>query len=73
MKLICLQLCYKVEADNRTFLNAMEQSRLEFKRLMIVTVNTDALYAYWDLNATELCWAQEKIVDRYLFNSMQSC
>ena len=44
---------------------------------MLVTVDTDvvvaALYAYWDLNATELCWAQEKIVDGYLFNSMQSC
>ena len=36
----------------------MEQSRLGFKRQIIVTVDTDLvviiLYTYWDLNVTEL-------------------
>ena len=36
----------------------MEQSRFEFKKLMKVTADTYvvviALYAYWDLNITEL-------------------
>ena len=46
----CLQPCYKEEEGDRIFLHAMEQSQLGFKRLMIVTVDTDivviALYVY---------------------------
>ena len=53
-----LQPCYKEDADDRIPLHAMEKSRLGFKRLMIVTVDTDlvviAFYAYWDLNVTKL-------------------
>ena len=45
-----LQPCYKEEEGDRIFLRAMEQSQLGFKRLMIVTVDTDvvviALYVY---------------------------
>ena len=52
------QPSYKEKADDRIFLHATEQSRLGFKRLMIVTIDTNiaviALYAYWDLNVTEL-------------------
>ena len=54
----CLQPCYKEEEGDRIFLRAMEQSQLGFKRLMIVTVDTDvvviALYVYWDLNVNVL-------------------
>ena len=54
----CFQPSCKEEADDRIFLRAMEQSQLQFKRLVIVTVDPNAvvisLYAYWDLNVTEL-------------------
>ena len=38
-----LQPCNKEEADDRILLHAMDQSRLRFKRLMIVTADTDVL------------------------------
>ena len=54
----CFQPSCKEEADDRIFLRAMEQSQLQFKKLVIVTVDPNvvviALYAYWDLNVTEL-------------------
>ena len=60
-----LQPCYKEEADEGIFLHAMEQSRLGFKRLMIVIVDRDvvaiSLYAHWDFKVTEL-WI--KVVTR---------
>ena len=53
-----LQPCCKEKKDYRIFLHAMEQSQLEFKRLMVVTVDTDVmvidLHAHWNLNETEL-------------------
>ena len=53
-----LQPCYKEEKDNRIFLHPMEQSRLGFKRLMVVKVDTDvmviSMHGYWSLNVTEL-------------------
>ena len=53
-----LQPCYKEEKDNRISLHPMEQSRLGFKRLMVVKVDTDvmviSMHGYWSLNVTEL-------------------
>ena len=48
----------RLKKDYRIFLHAMEQSQLEFKRLMVITVDTDVmvidLHAHWNLNVTEL-------------------
>ena len=53
-----LQPCEKEEADDRMFIHAKELIRLGFKKLMIVTVDTDvvviAMYIYWDLDVEEL-------------------
>ena len=52
-----LQQCYKEEEGNRIFLHVMEQTWLEFRRLMIARLDTDvvatARYSYRDLNVTE--------------------
>ena len=48
-----LESCKKEEADGRMFLHALDMSRLGLKKLLMVTVDTDAvviaLYAFWDL------------------------
>ena len=53
-----MQPCYKEEADDPLFPYVTEQSWLGFKRLMVVTVNTDVVvidfYAYWDLDVAEV-------------------
>ena len=50
-----LQPCEKEEADDRMFIHAKELIRLGFKKLMLVTVDTDvvviAMYIYWDLQS----------------------
>ena len=49
---------YKMVADDRIFEHAKEQSRMGFKKLMIVTVDCDiaviTLDAYWVLDVGEL-------------------
>ena len=49
-----LMPCFKEKADDRMFLHALGQSKRGFKKLLIITVDTDvvviALYAYWDLD-----------------------
>ena len=56
-----LMPCCKEEADDRIFVHAKEQSRMGFKKLLIVTVDCDivviALNAYWDLDINEL-WVE---------------
>ena len=58
ISLHALMPCHKEEADDRMFLHALEQSRNGFKKLVIVTVDTDvvviALYCYWDLDLEKL-------------------
>ena len=53
-----MQPCYKEEVDDRLLPHVTEQSGLGFKRLMVVTVNTDVVvidfYAYWDLEVAEV-------------------
>ena len=48
-----LESCKKEEADGRMFLHALDMFRLGLKKLLMVTVDTDAvviaLYAFWDL------------------------
>ena len=61
------------------FLHALGQSKRGFKKLLIITVDTDvvviALYAYWDLDVKEL-WIEfgtGKIGGGFQFTSMQPC
>ena len=53
-----IEPCYKEEADDRMFLHAKELSRLGFKKLIVVSVESDvvviALYAYWHIDVNEL-------------------
>ena len=64
-----MQPCYKEEADDPLFPYVTEQSWLGFKRLMVVTVNTDMVvidfYAYWDPDVAEVSieFDNEKFAD----------
>ena len=53
-----LSPCYKEEADDRIYLHANELSNLGFKKVTIVTVDTDVvvigLYAFWHLHFDEI-------------------
>ena len=58
---INLEPCKKEEADDRMFLHAKDLSSLGFRKILIVTVDTDVivigLYAFWDLDVQEL-WVE---------------
>ena len=58
---INLESCKKEEADDRMFLHAKDLSILRFRKILIVTVDTDVivigLYAFWDLDVQEL-WVE---------------
>ena len=53
-----LQPCEKEEADDRMFIHAKELIRLGFKKLMLVSVDTEvvviAMCVFWDLDVEEL-------------------